>query len=743
MNNDFLKKVEDMISKLDSSSYKELLDDIALSDLKDAYNSFSNGISRLESEDKTLTIGIVGQVKAGKSSFLNALFFEGEDILPKAVTPMTAALTKIRYSKDNYAKVHFFSKQDWENIKEGAEKAKSLIDQKREDINQKAREKGKEPTNKSDMEILKSMDNVSDSNKSFFEMYELFKKNAGKLESKLIDSDDNCETLNNISSINDLKDRLEDYVGANGLYTSIVKYVELFLNIEAIKDFDIVDTPGLNDPVISRGNLTRTFLSECDAVFLLSQSSQFFDSQDCSLFSEQLPQNGIRKILVIGSKFDNGLIGESKKYNEDINVAKSAISKKLDEQFRGLLDKYFKDNNDMKQSLKSAKTYFISSMCYNIAKHYDNLSEDEEHAKQQLKRAYSKADLSRDGLMELANIDIFHKEAIPNVVAKKEEIFNDRINDLVTGSRNAIDNSLNALMESINIKYRNFINADIEDISRKLEKNISIVNKLKGRIEDIYDSKIHEVKVNFSNLINDIDDTANRFSSITTRTRQESYTVSVKNAGIGGGIARFFGGIFGQDDWGYHDETRTRNVSYASTQDAIENVNQALKMCRASINDACKEIIDIETFPMEIINSVSGIFDLTDKDFDVDNIIYPLKKVLRGISIPNISIDKDYNSDIINAVSGKSEVSPDKLKTALNNVLSQIVRDMRNIVNNRSNEITSKLDSESSTLIEKLTDNIKKESEDLTSQLKEKEKYKDMYKNAIDDLKNIRDSYMQ
>ncbi|MEI0605739.1 dynamin family protein [Brachyspira pulli] len=742
MNNNFSKKVEDMISKLDSSSYKELLDDIALSDLKDAYNSFSNGISRLESEDKTLTIGIVGQVKAGKSSFLNALFFEGEDILPKAVTPMTAALTKIRYSKDNYAKVHFFSKQDWDNIKEGAEKAKNLIDQKREDINQKAREKGKELTNKSDMEILKSMENVSDSNKSFFEMYELFKKNAGKLQSKLIDSDDNCETLNNISSVNDLKDRLEDYVGANGLYTSIVKYVELFLNIEAIKDFDIVDTPGLNDPVISRGNLTRTFLSECDAVFLLSPSSQFFDSPDRSLFSEQLPQNGIRKILLVGSKFDNGLIGESKKYNEDINVAKLAVAKKLDEQFRGLLDKHFKDN-DMKKSLKSAKTYFVSSMCYNIAKHYDNLSEDEEHAKQQLKRAYPKADLSVSGLKELANIDIFHKEAIPNIVASKEEIFNNRINDLVDGSRNAIDNALNSLIESINIKYNNFINADIEDISRKLEKNISIVNKLKGKIGDIYDAKIHEVKINFSNLINDIDDTANRFSSITTRTRQESYTVSVKNAGIGGGIARFFGGIFRQDDWGYHDETRTRNISYASTQDAIENVNQALKMCRTSINDTCKEIIDIETFPMEIINSVSGIFDLTDKDFDVDDIIYPLKKVLRGIAIPNISIDKDYNSDIINSVAGRSEVSPEELQTALNNVLSKIVKDMRNIVNGRSNEIISKLDSESSTLIEKLTDNIKKESEDLTSQLKEKEKYKDMYKNAIDDLKNIRDSYRQ
>ena len=68
----------------------------------------------------------------------------------------------------------------------------------------------------------------------------------------------------------------------------IVKYIEIFLNIEAIKDFDIVDTPGLNDPVLSRGQLTRNFLGKCDVVFLLSYTNQFLDSQDISLFSEQL-----------------------------------------------------------------------------------------------------------------------------------------------------------------------------------------------------------------------------------------------------------------------------------------------------------------------------------------------------------------------------------------------------------------------------------------------------------------------
>ena len=50
-------------------------------------------------KEGVLRIGIVGQVKAGKSSFINALLFDGNDILPKASTPMTAALTVIKYSE--------------------------------------------------------------------------------------------------------------------------------------------------------------------------------------------------------------------------------------------------------------------------------------------------------------------------------------------------------------------------------------------------------------------------------------------------------------------------------------------------------------------------------------------------------------------------------------------------------------------------------------------------------------------
>lgn len=43
-----------------------------------------------------LTIGVIGQMKCGKSTFLNSFVFQ-DDILPAATTPMTAALSVITY----------------------------------------------------------------------------------------------------------------------------------------------------------------------------------------------------------------------------------------------------------------------------------------------------------------------------------------------------------------------------------------------------------------------------------------------------------------------------------------------------------------------------------------------------------------------------------------------------------------------------------------------------------------------
>ena len=108
---------------------KKLEEVIEKSDLYDSIKIFKNEFSILETSDlektilsmdeenRVLKIGIVGRVNAGKSSLLNALVFDGKDILPKAATPMTAALTKLEYGEIIEANVVFYTQEDIDSLK--------------------------------------------------------------------------------------------------------------------------------------------------------------------------------------------------------------------------------------------------------------------------------------------------------------------------------------------------------------------------------------------------------------------------------------------------------------------------------------------------------------------------------------------------------------------------------------------------------------------------------------------------
>ncbi len=69
-------------------------------------------LKEMQDTDRNFKVGIIGRVKAGKSSLLNALIFEGVEVLPKAATPMTASLTVLKYSQNLSAEVEFYSQKD-------------------------------------------------------------------------------------------------------------------------------------------------------------------------------------------------------------------------------------------------------------------------------------------------------------------------------------------------------------------------------------------------------------------------------------------------------------------------------------------------------------------------------------------------------------------------------------------------------------------------------------------------------
>lgn len=62
---------------------------------------------------------------------------------------------------------------------------------------------------------------------------------------------------------------LIEYVGADGKYISITKSVTIYYPKEYLKGVQIVDTPGFNDPVVSREERTKAFLNKADVVLLM------------------------------------------------------------------------------------------------------------------------------------------------------------------------------------------------------------------------------------------------------------------------------------------------------------------------------------------------------------------------------------------------------------------------------------------------------------------------------------------
>ena len=104
----FTEKVDNVYNNL-----REFEDEIDLFDISSIKKNFIAKTNDFFREDRKLNIGIIGRVKVGKSTFLNTLLFDGKKILPTAVTPKTAALTRIEYDDENRIEVEYFTKDEW------------------------------------------------------------------------------------------------------------------------------------------------------------------------------------------------------------------------------------------------------------------------------------------------------------------------------------------------------------------------------------------------------------------------------------------------------------------------------------------------------------------------------------------------------------------------------------------------------------------------------------------------------
>ncbi|GAA7213210.1 hypothetical protein HpCK22_07160 [Helicobacter pylori] len=359
-------------------------------------------IKGMQAENRWLKVGIIGRVKAGKSSLLNALIFEGKDVLPKAATPMTASLTILKYAQNLSAEVEFYGQKDIEELKKDHEKYERefqrIVDKEvkkqKQSLANKVKEGLKNLGNKlldrnksheevpkerilSDEEILKKAQKIAKNElnndaklTASHDQYERMKKSG------LINPKD-LETRIQADSLEELNQKLYQFVGKEGKFMPYTKAVQISLNNPNLKSLEIIDTPGVNDPIVSREARTKALLKECDVVFVISPSNQFLTESDMDLFDRVSNKEGIQRVYFVASQADSAVCAPSEVEKSRhhlptaLEMAQESFSSQLNGVMEALIQKYPNQRGIFEKAKKNG-VILTSGICYSLYQDFEN-----------------------------------------------------------------------------------------------------------------------------------------------------------------------------------------------------------------------------------------------------------------------------------------------------------------------------------------------------------------------------------
>jgi len=613
-------------------------------------------------EKRTLKIGIVGQVKAGKSSFLNALIFKGEDVLPKAPTPMTAALTKINYSESPSAKIFFYQECDWEIIQSLSDEYEKAVDEKfreaRENYERSLLRKTKNFNNPEGMPTRKSIE---------MECRKEFPRNRECREiTKMVEERElrpsaylgKTETIPpcELTEYNRL---LNDYIGVEGRFTPLVSHTELYFDNPLLKDIEIIDTPGLNDAVLSRSQKTKDFLIICDVVFLLSSVGQFMSAGDIDFIVQTLPNEGIDEAVLVGSKFDTGIL----KYKDRTADFMKAFDASRANYLKHAADSIGKrargpHHPRIIDKLKAAPPpFFVSSLLYSAAKKKKAgkaLNEEEENILNRLKSLSGFSD-TPEFLFDLSGIVPIRDKKLPEIKNNKEDIIREHVNGFLGGKVKKLAKILEDIKSSAQMLHNTLLKSEKDTLHDSLEKLENVLASIGPDISRVFIDNIREINISFQRI------------SINISAKIDEFTEELN---VAERIQVDYKGLF------KHKRIES-TIKFAYINDAIVSIRHYIDAIQKSLLDFYEYLLDRDSLKDKIKDIVKNAYDLSNKNFNQDEIVQPIEQMLNEFTVYKIPIDQElYNNFVFDefssAVVEDNEVG--KLKETQEKVLQKIAK---------------------------------------------------------------------
>ncbi|WQY66362.1 dynamin family protein [Helicobacter pylori] len=584
-------------------------------------------LKELQDTNRDLKVGIIGRVKAGKSSLLNALIFEGVEVLPKAATPMTASLTVLKYAKTLSAQVEFYSPKDIAELENEHERYVREFNRIVEEEVKKQKEK--QSLSNRAKEGIKSLGNKFSRNKNpneapkervlsdeeILEKARRIAKSELEKDTKLVSSCDQCEKMKKsgllntenldpriqANSLEELNQKLLQFVGADGKYMPYTKAVQISLNNPNLKDLEVIDTPGVNDPIASREERTKALLKDCDVVFIVSPSNQFLTDSDMSLFDRVSNKEGLQEIYFVASQADSAVLSmsEVEKSRQHLPTAFENAQKSLSSQLNNIMGKLIQNYPNQREVFEKAiknGVILASGVCFSMYKDFNNQAswernqktEEYHNALRNLRDFYPDAfnsdDKSKESLLFLSNMGAI-EERLEKAAKEKEKIMSQKWQDYAESQANNLHNLITQLLQDLEDEKKRVKNADMGAIKKQIEA----YEKLSGNIETGFREAYEEFILHFINNIRaGLEETLKKaIQTAKTRSREEEeeehYIERVKQGGLGG-WARWFGSIVGEKDWGYNEVERTRAVIKAGA--VLDYLTEMHESCESALNDS-------------------------------------------------------------------------------------------------------------------------------------------------------------
>ncbi len=252
-------------------------------------------------DDWAARVAVIGQVKAGKSTFLNA-FLGRHDLLPSDINPWTSVITNMRINvtgdPETGAEFHFFNEENWDEMLEGSDKVREMAEEMLPGF---------------DTELLKQQSQA---------VKEQAERRLGEHYRAMLGKKHEHDFVS--------PDLLRRYVcagpgsddgltrEAQGRYAALTREANIFMRSEDFLVPTIVmDTPGVNDPFLVRDEVTCRSLDKSDVFVMVLSAHQALTDVDLGLIRILAKQDG-KDVLIFINRMDE-LEGYDTRYEKVVD----------------------------------------------------------------------------------------------------------------------------------------------------------------------------------------------------------------------------------------------------------------------------------------------------------------------------------------------------------------------------------------------------------------------------------------